>query len=124
MSNVSSQDEGRFEAGRTTNQQSPATTGAAGADDLSALFNYPSLGQLFDERTGETALAAMRTRLASTITNLERVVRQGSKEDAERAMRIIRAYNTTLEFLTELERLRDGGAQGRQGTQGVHGTRR
>ncbi|HEX5709289.1 MAG TPA: hypothetical protein VFX96_18440 [Pyrinomonadaceae bacterium] len=89
-------------------ESAPADSSAA---DLSSVFNYPALGQLFDS-TDTRALEEMRARLARTGQDLERVVRQGPKEDAERASRAARAVNVTLEFLNELEKMRrEGGAK-------------
>ncbi|HWS86726.1 MAG TPA: hypothetical protein VN282_07165 [Pyrinomonadaceae bacterium] len=95
--------------------EGPQTPGGGGRDDagsdLSSVFNYPSLGQLFD--AGDTRqLEEMRARLTRTGQDLERVVRQGPKEDAERAARAARAVSVTLKFLDDLERLRrEGGVK-------------
>ncbi len=79
--------------------------------DLTSLFNYPALGQLFDGADARP-LEEMRARLARTRQDLERVMRQGSKEDAERAARAARAVELTLKFLADLEQLRrEGGAK-------------
>ncbi|HYN85478.1 MAG TPA: hypothetical protein VER32_09505, partial [Pyrinomonadaceae bacterium] len=81
------------------------------AADLASVFNYPSLGQLFDS-TDTRALEEMRARLQRTSQDLERVVRQGPKEDAERAGRAARAVSVTLDFLNELDKMRrEGGAK-------------
>lgn len=91
----------------------PQPAGGGGDDsdsDLSSVFNYPSLGQLFDSG-GERPLEEMRARLTRTGQDLERVVRQGPKEDAERAARAARAVSVTLQFLDDLERLRREGAK-------------
>ncbi len=90
----------------------PHTPGGGDAgSDLSSVFNYPSLGQLFDAEDARP-LEEMRARLARTGQDLERVVRQGPKEDAERATRAARAVAVTLQFLDDLERLRrEGGAK-------------
>lgn len=77
--------------------------------ELSSIFNYPSLGQLFDGADARP-LGEMRERLARTGQDLERVVRQGPKEDAERAARAARAVGVTLKFLDDLDRLRREGA--------------
>lgn len=87
----------------------PQPAGGGGDDsDLSTVFNYPSLGQLFDSG-GERPLEEMRAKLTRTSQDLERVVRQGPKEDAERAARAARAVAVTLQFLDDLERLRREG---------------
>jgi hypothetical protein len=71
-------------------------------DDLSAFFKFPSLGRLF-QGADRTALAEMRRQLTQTKQHLERVIRQGAKEDADRAVLISRAYDLTLTLLEELE---------------------
>ncbi len=87
-----------------------ATTGTT--EDLISVFNYPALGRLFDERDGQESLNDMKAQLLKTNQQIERVIRQGSKEDAERAGRIAHAYAATLALLNELEQLRKtGGAQ-------------
>lgn len=91
----------------------PQPAGEGGDDagsDLSSVFNYPSLGQLFDAGDARP-LEEMRARLNRTGQDLERVVRQGPKEDAERAARAARAVAVTLQFLDDLERLRREGGQ-------------
>ena len=84
-----------------------APEGAPGSApaELSSIFNYPSLGQLFDS-TDPRPLEEMRARLARTDEGLERVVRQGPKDEAERAARASRAVKVTLKFLDDLEQLR------------------
>lgn len=90
----------------------PNETGAA-ADaatvDLAGLFNYPSLGRLL-EGGDPRALEEMRGRLARTRQELERVVRQGSREDADRAARAERAVGLTLSLLDTLDGMRREGA--------------
>lgn len=72
------------------------------AEDLSAFFKFPSLGRLF-QSADRTALAEMRHQLTQTNQHLERVIRQGAKEDSDRAVLISRAYDLTLTLLEELE---------------------
>lgn len=88
-------------------------SGGAGADaqttDLAGLFNYPSLGRLL-EGGDPRALEEMRGRLARTNQELERVVRQGTREDADRAARAARAITLTLSLLDTLEGMRREGA--------------
>lgn len=85
----------------------------AGADaptaDLAGLFNYPSLGRLL-EAGDPRALEEMRGRLARTGQELERVVRQGTREEADRAARAARAVTLTLELLDALDGMRREGA--------------
>ena len=81
------------------------TPSAPRPTDLSTLFNFPTLGRLF-EGTDTQPLAEMRARLESTRQEIERVVRQGSKEDAARAARANEAYKTALSLLDKLEEIR------------------
>lgn len=90
------------------NPRTPEAIAAATAEqppeDLSSLLNYPALGRLFDGATAASPeLARMRTQLTQTVQQLERVQRQGSSTDAARAAQIVRAFQTTLKFLDELE---------------------
>lgn len=98
-----------MDAFRKGDGQQPS--GGGGDDsDLSTVFNYPSLGQLFDSG-GERQLEEMRAKLTRTSQDLERVVRQGPKDDAARAARAARGVAVTLQFLDDLERLRREGAR-------------
>jgi hypothetical protein len=74
----------------------------AQANDLSAFLKFPSLSQLF-QGPDRAALSEMRLRLTQTNQHLERVIRQGTKQDAERAVLASRSYNLTLKLLQELE---------------------
>lgn len=89
------------------------TTLREGADattaDLAGLFHYPSLGRLL-EGGDPRALEEMRGQLARTNQELERVVRQGTREDADRATRAARAVTLTLALLDSLEGMRREGA--------------
>src|SRR5919112_736951 len=89
----------------------PAAAGGAdaGTADLSGLFNYPSLGRLL-EGGDPRALEEMRGRLTRTGQELERVVRQGTREDADRAARAARAVTLTLALLDSLDGMRREGA--------------
>ena len=91
--------------------QDPRAGGAADAPaaDLAGLFNYPSLGRLL-EGGDPRALEEMRGRLARTGQELERVVRQGTREDADRAARAARAVTLTLSLLDTLDGMRREGA--------------
>lgn len=82
-------------------------SGQPQANDLSAFLKFPSLSRLF-QGPDRAALAEMRSRLMQTNQYLERVIRQGTKQDAERAMLASRSYSLTLRLLQELEdNLRD-----------------
>lgn len=72
------------------------------ANDLSGFFKFPSLSRLF-QGTDRAALSEMRNQLTQTNQYLERVIRQGTKEDADRAALISRSYDLTLTLLQELE---------------------
>jgi hypothetical protein len=74
----------------------------AQTNDLSAFLKFPSLSRLF-QGPDQAALAEMRSRLTQTNQHLERVVRQGNKQDSERAALALRSYNLTLQLLKELE---------------------
>lgn len=73
--------------------------------DLSKLFDYPSVGELFstaDTRRYDEFCA----KLTDTRQNLDRIVRYGSREESERAARAARAIEVTLEFLKNLQQMR------------------
>jgi len=48
----------------------------------------------------------MKQKMQSTIDDLERVIRRGTKDDAEKAARVVEAYKIVLGFLDELETAR------------------
>lgn len=85
--------------------QSDSTGNESSANDLSSLLNYPSISRLFDG-PDPNALEDMRSKLSRTSQDLERVIRQGSKEDAERAERAVKAIGVTQDFLNTLEQMR------------------
>ena len=91
-----------FDPGGPAEAEASSATAPA---DFSALFNFPSLGRLF-EGTDAEPLREMRARLERTRQELERVIRQGSKEDAERASQANEAYQTTLALFDKLEEIR------------------
>jgi hypothetical protein len=94
-------DESREEFGNASILERGASDSPA--TDLSEFFKFPSLSHLF-QGADRTALAEMRTRLSLTTQNLERVIRQGAKADADRALVISRTYGLALSVLDELER--------------------
>lgn len=67
-----------------------------------SLVNYPNLERLF-EKPDFAALEEMRARLKRTVQSIERVLRHGSGEESERAVRAAAAYRTVLELLDELQ---------------------
>lgn len=77
-------------------------------ETIESLLQYPSLEHVFDASQPHN-LAATRKKMQASVAELERIVRSGSKTEADRAERIIAAYKTTADFIDELERLR--GAQ-------------
>ncbi len=92
----------------TVDNRKKSPTEASSSADLSTLLNFPALGRLF-EGSDTRALEDMRGRLNRINQDLERVIRQGSKEDADRAARAARAVTLTLIFLGNLEQIRRGG---------------
>lgn len=74
-------------------------------EDLAAIFNYPAIGELFSE-SDSSRLDDFYTKLNSTRDNLERIIRYGSKPEAESAMRAVRGIEITLEFLQNLQKRR------------------
>ena len=75
-------------------------------DTLNTILHYPSLENAFDQEQPQN-LSEKRQKMLSTVAELERVVRRGSKAEAEKATRIIEAVQTTLNFLDELEKTRE-----------------
>ncbi len=96
MSSFKPDEKGPRPAARTPAGEPPA--------DLSALFNYPSLARLFDG-PGSEARDEMRERLTRTSQDLERVIRQAPRDEADRAARVARAYAATLALLDSLEKI-------------------
>jgi hypothetical protein len=85
---------------KTTRYESQSDTQRQTASEPS--FKYPSFEHLFTS-TGANGLTEVRSRLQLTKQSLERVVRQGPPEDAERARRVIKSYETVIGFFTEIE---------------------
>jgi hypothetical protein len=74
-------------------------------DEIIKLLNYPNLDKLFDE-ANPNALGEIRVKFEKTMQDLERVIRQGAKEDAEKAEKVLRAIKVTLEVLADIENLK------------------
>ena len=72
---------------------------------IKSLLNYPSLEKVFDDSDSQN-LSVMKRKMQSTIDDLERVIRRGTREDAEKAAKVVKAFQTVLSFLDELEELR------------------
>jgi hypothetical protein len=79
--------------------------GEQNSEDLAKLFDYPSVGELFS--TGDMRrFDEFCAKLTATRENLERIVRYGTREEAESAARAARAVEVTLEFLLDLQKMR------------------
>ncbi len=78
-------------------------------ETIKSLLNYPSLEKIFDQADWRSP-AAMKQKMQSTVDDLERVIRRGTKDDAEKAARAAEAYKTVLSFLNELENARQAQA--------------
>ncbi|MEP6901864.1 MAG: hypothetical protein ABJA66_08945 [Actinomycetota bacterium] len=74
-------------------------------ETITSLLKYPSLEKVFDPNKPQS-LAAVKQKMRSAIAELERVIRSGTKFDAEKAAEIAAAYRTTIDFLDELEQRR------------------
>ncbi|MER3428288.1 MAG: hypothetical protein C4334_09325 [Pyrinomonas sp.] len=83
-------------------EQEPRSEGDE-KEGLADLFRYPSLEALLERKE---ALEAVRTRLEYTERDLERVIRQGPRDDVPRAQRALQAVSATLALLKELEQLK------------------
>ncbi len=80
------------------------------SEDLAKLFNYPSVGELFSGNDTQR-FDDFCAKLGATRENLERVVRYGKSDEAERAMRAVRGIEVTLEFLQTLQKMRKNSQQ-------------
>lgn len=74
-------------------------------ETIESLLKYPSLEKVFDQNQPNN-LAEIKRKMNATISELERVIRSGSKDEAEKATEIAAGYRVTLNFLNELENLR------------------
>lgn len=74
-------------------------------ETVKSLLNYPSLERVFAQNDSRSP-SAMRQKMQSTVADLERVIRRGTKDDAEKAAKAVEAYKTVLSFLDELENAR------------------
>ncbi|MCU0238705.1 MAG: hypothetical protein MUC29_04615 [Pyrinomonadaceae bacterium] len=71
-------------------------------EDLALLYNFPSLGKTFEAKED---LEKMKQKLQNTHSDYERVIRQGSKEDAEKATKAANSIKTTLDLIDEIENI-------------------
>ncbi|MBS1795819.1 MAG: hypothetical protein JSS81_18335 [Acidobacteria bacterium] len=83
-------------------EQNPEQT----SEELAKLFDYPSIGELFSD--GGRRLEDFRAKLTATRDELERIVRYGRRDEADSAVRAVRAVEVTLKFLGDLQNLRAG----------------
>ncbi len=79
-------------------------------ETIESLLRYPSLERVFDQNQPHN-LADTKKKMQSNIAGLERTIRGGAKTDAERAAKIVAAYQTTINFLDELEQMRNNQAK-------------
>lgn len=77
------------------------------AEDLAKIFHYPSIGQLFSDPT-PASIDGFTSRMVSTRDQLEKIVRHGSREDADKAGTVVKSINVTLDFLQTLQSMRVG----------------
>lgn len=75
------------------------------AEDLAKLFHYPSIGQLFSG-SDSTAISEFKSRMVSTRDQLEKIIRHGSREEADKAGAVIKSVDVTLDFLSSLQKMR------------------
>jgi hypothetical protein len=96
----------RFPMAAGDDRQLNSPTDSKGSSaDYPSFFNFSSLGRYFD---GEDyhLLPELRARLRRTKEDLERVVRQGTRDDAERAASAASAYTVVLSLLERLDAMR------------------
>lgn len=78
-------------------------------DDLAKIFHYPSIGQLFNDSTS-ASLDDFRLRMTTTRDQLEKIIRHGNREEADKAVTVIGGIDVTLDFLLSLQELRAAGS--------------
>lgn len=74
-------------------------------EDLAKLFNYPAIGELFEENDAGR-VEEFGSKMKSIHGDLERIARSGSRDEAESAFRAIRGIEVTLEFLETIQKMR------------------
>lgn len=87
------------------NSNAAFTDAASEKETLAKIFDYPAIGELFSENSS-FRLDEFRSKLSSTRDELERIVRYGSRDEADGAMRAVRGIEVTLEFLEKLQEMR------------------
>lgn len=75
-------------------------------ETLETLLHYPSLERVFAEDVAAGA-EKIKEKMQAKIHEAERVVRRGAPVEAEKAAKISAALQTTINFLDELERMRN-----------------
>lgn len=90
--------------------KTPEETTAENAEVIKSLLNYPSLEKVFEAADGRN-LTATKEKMRLTIDDLERVIRRGTKDDAEKAAAAVKSFQTVLSFLDELESLRQANSK-------------
>ena len=75
------------------------------AELIESLLKYPTLETVFD-MNGTPQLTELKRRMQATVDDLERVIRRGSKTDAQKASKVVEAYRIALNFLVDLETIR------------------
>jgi LDH2 family malate/lactate/ureidoglycolate dehydrogenase len=86
-------------------QLNDLTADEKNSEDLAKLFDYPSVGELFSG-SDQRRFDEFCSKLTATRENLERIIRYGTRDEAERATRAVRGIEVTLEFLQNLQKLR------------------
>ncbi len=72
---------------------------------VKSLLQYPLLERVFDPADAQN-FPALKQKMQSTIDDLERVVRRGTKTDAEKAARVLESYKLVSNFLDEMDKTR------------------
>lgn len=89
----------------SSSKSKPDKPTTAELDVIETLLKYPALEKIFDRGYSDGYEKTKRT-MSAVIAELERVIRRGTKQDAEKAEKILDAYNVALKFLGELEQIR------------------
>lgn len=91
-----------MKSGKPENKENSVLTD----DVIKALLNYPSLEKVFNYQHPQNK-ERTKQKMQTTVTELERIVRRGRKNESERAVKVITAYRTAIKFLDELEEIRN-----------------
>lgn len=87
---------------KSTQNPAPETEINQSDNDLSQLYNYPSIRKLFSKPDSKE-LQDVRSKLKSTQEKLDTIVRRGSVEESNKASKALKAIGLTLQFLQSLE---------------------